>query len=83
MNTLRDWIIHFAPSWQEMLFWLAVLWIAVGLLRPVVTRAVLGENATAQRTVEKPREPRRAALYTPLSQYLTDGDRVVRRLSRV
>lgn len=39
-----DWIVRFAPSWQEVLFWIAVLWAAVGLLRPVITRALLEEK---------------------------------------
>ena len=47
-NALRDWILRFAPSLWEVLFWLASLWIVVGLLRPVTSR-MLFEQMTGRR----------------------------------
>jgi hypothetical protein len=35
-SRVRDWILNIAPGPIEVLFWCAALWIAVGLLRPVV-----------------------------------------------
>lgn len=35
-TTIREWLWDILPSWQEALFWLTVLWITVGLLRPLV-----------------------------------------------
>ena len=67
VTTLRDWILEFSPSWQEMLFWLAVLWISVGLLRPVVTRSLLDENSVS---VPATTEPAEALLYTPFRNTL-------------
>lgn len=64
LTTIRDWIVDVAPSWQEALFWVAVLWISVGLLRPVVTRALLEEKPVAARAAAEPPGDR-ALLYSP------------------
>jgi hypothetical protein len=64
LRTLRDWILRIAPSWQEVLFWLAVLWGAVGLLRPVVTRSLLTETRSAA-----PAEPEAAPSPVPAFFY--------------
>jgi hypothetical protein len=40
VNGLRDWILDAAPQPSEILFWAAVLWLAVGLIRPVVSRTL-------------------------------------------
>jgi hypothetical protein len=37
-NVLREYILDFAPSLWEVVFWIAVLWVVVGLLRPLVKR---------------------------------------------
>ena len=37
-NWLRDSVLAFSPSMWEILFWVGVLWIAVGLLRPLAKR---------------------------------------------
>ena len=64
-TTLRDWILYVAPSWSEVLFWFAVLWISVGLLRPVVTRALLEEKpVAAAATPAGAPSPGRALLYS-------------------
>ncbi len=33
-TAVRQWISRFAPDWQEALFWAAILWLTIGLLRP-------------------------------------------------
>ena len=53
---LRDWIAQFAPSVWEVLFWVAVLWIVVGLLRPAVGRTLLGEEMS-RKTPAGPDQP--------------------------
>lgn len=45
VTTLRAWMIEFAPGPMEVCFWLAVLWIGVGLLRPVISRALFEERS--------------------------------------
>ncbi len=71
LTTLRDWILTVAPSWREVLFWLAVLWVAVGLLRPVVTRALLEENsAGAPAAPETAASPVEAFFYAPFRNTL-------------
>lgn len=35
LDALRETLIHFAPQPLEVLFWLAVLWIGMGMLRPL------------------------------------------------
>jgi hypothetical protein len=34
-TALREWIVELVPDWQEALFWAAILWLTIGLLRPV------------------------------------------------
>ncbi len=48
LTSIRDWIVEAAPTWDEVLFWFAVLWVTVGLLRPVVTRALLHEKPAGE-----------------------------------
>jgi hypothetical protein len=69
LNSLRDWILEFSPEWQEMLFWVAVSWIAVGMLRPVVTRSLLGERASLP-AMPAGAEPVRALFYVPFRNTL-------------
>ena len=65
LTSLRDWIVRFAPTWQEVLFWLAVIWLAIGLLRPVVSRALFEEGSQITTIVpEEGSAPIRALLYT-------------------
>lgn len=66
LTGLREWVLTVAPSWQEVLFWLAVLWVGVGLLRPVVSRALFEEASEITSLVsEAGAKPVRAALYWP------------------
>ncbi len=39
-RALREWTGRFVPDWQEALFWLATLWLTIGLLRPVAGPAI-------------------------------------------
>lgn len=63
LSSLREWILNVAPDWREMLFWLAVLWVGVGLLRPVVSRALFEEASEITSVVSE--TPVRAGLYWP------------------
>ena len=44
LTSLRDWILEFSPQWQEVVVWLVVGWLSIGLLRPVMTKAILQER---------------------------------------
>jgi hypothetical protein len=70
-NLLRDWILQFAPGVWEVLFWLAVLWVAVGLLRPVASRMLFEQmtGGAAAAPGEK-RAPTETLLYSPLRNTL-------------
>ena len=71
LTTLRDWVLRISPSWQEALFWLAVLWVAIGLLRPVVSRTLFEETSgAAPATLETPSSPAPAPLYAPFRNTL-------------
>jgi len=48
LTGIRSWLFDYAPHWSEVLFWFAVIWVSVGLLRPVVTRSLLNGNSTAK-----------------------------------
>jgi hypothetical protein len=39
--TVTDWIDQYAPNGWEIVFWIVVAWVAIGLLRPVMRRSVL------------------------------------------
>lgn len=65
LRTLRTWLLQYSPAPWEVVFWLSVLWIAVGLLRPVVRDAPLTEEPShSSRTQSKLNLEAKAALYT-------------------
>ena len=71
LTSLRDWILRFAPTWQEALFWLGVMWLGVGLLRPVISRALFEEGSQITTLVpEAGQAPIRALLYSPFRNTL-------------
>ncbi|HUT89754.1 MAG TPA: DUF4153 domain-containing protein [Thermoguttaceae bacterium] len=71
LTSLREWILQIAPSWQEVLFWLAVTWVAIGLVRPVMSRALFEEASPITSLVpEAGAAPVRALLYSPFRNTL-------------
>jgi len=62
-DTLREWLIRFSPEPLEVVFWLAVLWFGVGLLRPRLDRPLLAEIVGDPRRSASGQQPLRAALY--------------------
>jgi hypothetical protein len=48
-DTLQRWIRQFSPDLLEVGFWLAVAWIAGGLLRPVADRVATGSSSNGAR----------------------------------
>lgn len=62
-DTLRDWLIRFSPEPLEVLFWLAVLWLGAGLVRPRSDRPLLAEIVGDPQRPSCGDEPLRAALY--------------------
>jgi uncharacterized protein DUF4153 len=71
LTGIRSWLFEYAPHWSEVLFWFAVIWVSVGLLRPVVTRSLLNENS-AGKAAESAATPAlvKAALYVPFRNTL-------------
>ena len=50
LDVIRQWMLRFSPSAWEFVFWVAVLWMSVGLLRPAVGRSLFSgrsDEATA------------------------------------
>ncbi len=62
---VRNCILQFAPNVWEVLFWAAVLWIVVGLLRPAVGRTLLGEEMSRK----QPGQPDQLAASSPAPLY--------------
>ena len=62
-DQLRDWLIRFSPQPLEVLFWLAVLWVGVGLIRPRLDRPLWAEIVGDPRQAAGGQDPLRAALY--------------------
>jgi hypothetical protein len=64
LTEIRDWIIDFSPSPWEFFFWIAVFWVSVGLLRPVISRALLDEaTRAAQAATIEAGKPEKAFVY--------------------
>jgi len=68
VTTLREWILQISPDWKEVLFWCVVLWIAVGLLRPVLRPAT--PDATPDDDALPETGPVPALLYVPFRNTL-------------
>jgi hypothetical protein len=47
-DALRDSLMRLAPEPPEMLFWMAVLWVGMGLLRPAILGNVLPQSPAAR-----------------------------------
>ncbi|NUQ64019.1 MAG: DUF4173 domain-containing protein [Pirellulales bacterium] len=45
-DSFADWLRRFSPTWGELFFWVAVAWLVIGLLRPVVRDSVLAGLST-------------------------------------
>lgn len=41
LTTVRDWIVNWSPPPQELIFWLAVLWLGVGSMRPFLMEPIV------------------------------------------
>jgi hypothetical protein len=52
--TLHEWIHRYFPSWGEVAFWAVVLWIVVGLLRPVIDARIVAKQSSEQAEKIKP-----------------------------
>lgn len=63
VEELRLWIIEYARL-TEILFWLAVVWISVGLLRPMLARSKSDDTSEDTSTAPgETEEPEKASLY--------------------
>jgi hypothetical protein len=52
---LREWVQRFSPEWPELVFWLAVLWLVTGLLRPIMSKSFFADaDKTPQQTSSAP-----------------------------
>jgi len=43
LRAVREWLIDYAPEPAEVVFWLVCAWIAIGMLRPLLSRPLLEE----------------------------------------
>ena len=71
LTGIRSWLFEYAPHWSEVVFWFGVIWVSVGLLRPVVTRSLSNENL-ADKATESEATPAlvKAAVYVPFRNTL-------------
>jgi len=67
VNNLRDWLFDRLPTPLELLFWGAVAWVTIGLLRPVI-QAAGGDDEKGVVLAKAAREP--APLYLPFRNTL-------------
>jgi hypothetical protein len=63
LQTFREWLIEFSPHPAEMVFWCAVAWIAIGMLRPLLSRPMFEER------VQWERNPKRGGAPSPSPMY--------------
>lgn len=61
-NWLIRWIRQYSVDFREVLFWFAVLWIAVGLLRPVMAHS---QDPTAEKRPDNDSAEKAKALLYP------------------
>lgn len=61
LEALREWLDSFSPEWAQLLFWLAVAWIAAGLLRPVSRVITFDDDQAGYAETKQP--PAEAPLY--------------------
>ena len=45
LQAFREWLIEYSPQPAEMVFWGVTAWIAIGMLRPLLSRPLLEEWA--------------------------------------
>lgn len=62
IDLLREWIDRIMPEWLEMLFWFAVVWVAMGLLHPSMSRSSAEPSPNGAGETEK-QDTSEAALY--------------------
>lgn len=62
-TALREWFFQLAPDWREALFWCAVLWLTIGLLRPVAGPMLAKLSARLECPQDKPSATADAPLY--------------------
>ncbi|MBM4088280.1 MAG: DUF4173 domain-containing protein [Planctomycetes bacterium] len=44
LRSFREFLIRYSPHPTEILFWLAMAWVVVGMLRPVASKPLFGES---------------------------------------
>lgn len=72
LTEIRAWIMDFSPNPWEFFFWIAVFWISVGLLRPVISRALFDEATyAAQAAGGETGKPEKAFVYPAFRNTLT------------
>lgn len=69
-RSLGDWIEWLSPDGWEVVFWIAVAWASIGLLRPIVHRSLLAFSSESQPMRATFALPAEAPLYAPLRNTL-------------
>jgi hypothetical protein len=54
--SFREWLLQFSPSVWEVLFWIATIWVSIGLLRPTLNRAIFEESPDEKSMLSNPSE---------------------------
>jgi hypothetical protein len=68
----REWIVQFIPAPGRAIFWCAVAWITLGLLRPLARTLPDGPWVEREPPEEsEPAKPSRAPMYAPFRNTLT------------
>ena len=70
MTAFREWIFEVTPQWQEVLFWIAVIWVTIGWLRPVVGPVFAKMAVAAEQPRDDSLETAAAPLYIPFRNTL-------------
>lgn len=48
LDSFGEWVSRCAPSWSEILFWVAAAWLIIGLLRPILPPSGLPSRVSDQ-----------------------------------
>jgi hypothetical protein len=63
LQTFRQWLIEFSPHPAEVIFWSVVGWIAMGMLRPLLSRPLFEDQAAWEANPKRGGAPSPSPLY--------------------
>ena len=80
LQGVRAWLIDYSPEPAEILFWCFVGWMALGMMRPLLSRPLFEDWAREEQHRKRGGAPSPSPLYAACRNTLADRHRAVCRL---